>query len=126
MAEATTVLCALVRTLDKHKAGDIRVIEVGDLTSLTDYFVIAQGGSSTQVRALADYAEEELKAQGIEPLRVEGYRSQGWIVLDYGDVVAHVFHEETRAFYDLERLWKDGRETDITQFLDNEGDDHAV
>ena len=126
MAEATTVLRALVRALDKHKAGDIRVIEVGDLTSLTDYFVIAQGGSSTQVRALADYAEEALKAEGIDPLRVEGYRSQGWIVLDYGDVVAHVFHEETRAFYDLERLWKDGRETDITQFLDNEGDNHAV
>ena len=79
-----------------------------------------------KVRALADYAEEELKAQGIVPLRVEGYRSQGWIVLDYGDVVAHVFHHETRTFYDLERLWKDGRETDITQFLDNEGDDHAV
>lgn len=126
MADTNTTVRALVRTLDKHKAGDIRVIEVGNLTSLADVFVICEGGSSTQVRALADYAEEELKAQGIVPLRVEGYRSQGWIVLDYGDVVAHVFHHETRTFYDLERLWKDGRETDITQFLDNEGDDHAV
>lgn len=122
MADAKTIVRALVRALDKHKAGNIRVIEVGELTSLADTFVIAEGGSSTQVRALADYAEEELKAQGIEPLRVEGYRSQGWIVLDYGDVVAHVFHHETRAFYDLERLWKDGQETDISQFIDNEGD----
>ena len=123
MADAKTTVCALVRALDKHKGGNIKVIEVGDLTSLADNFVIAEGGSSTQVRALADYAEEALKAIGIEPLRVEGYRSQGWIILDYGDVVAHVFHPETRACYDLERLWKDGKEIDITEFLDNEGDE---
>ena len=126
MAQTDTVVRALVRALDKHKAGHIRVIEVGDLTSLADTFVICEGGSSTQVRALADYAEEALKEQGISPLRVEGYRSQGWIVLDYGDVVAHIFHHETRAFYDLERLWKDGQEKDVAEFLDNEGDNHAV
>lgn len=126
MAQATQIVRALVRALDKHKAGHIRVLEVGDITSIADAFVIAEGTSSTQVRALADYAEEELKAQGIVPLRTEGYRSQGWIVLDYGDVVLHVFHHETRAFYDLERLWKDGREVDIAEFLNNEGDDHAV
>lgn len=126
MAETTKIVRALVRALDKHKGGNIRVLEVGELTSIADAFVIAEGGSSTQVRALADYAEEELKQQGIAPLRSEGYRSQGWIVLDYGDVVLHVFHRETRQFYDLERLWKDGREIDIAEFLDNEGDDHAV
>lgn len=126
MAGTTDIVRALVRALDKHKGGNIRVLEVGDLTSIADAFVIAEGGSSTQVRALADYAEEELKQQGIAPLRSEGYRSQGWIVLDYGDVVLHVFHRETRQFYDLERLWKDGREIDIAEFLDNEGDDHAV
>ncbi len=126
MAAEKDIVRALVRALDTHKAGNIRVIGVGDLTSLADTFVIAEGGSSTQVRALADYAEETLRAQGIPPLRVEGYRSQGWIVLDYGDVVLHVFHRETRAFYDLERLWKDGQDIDISQFLDNEGDDHAV
>jgi ribosome-associated protein len=123
MADAKTILRELVRALDKHKGGNIKMIEVGELTSLADTFVIAEGGSSTQVRALADYAEEALKNIGIEPLRVEGYRSQGWIILDYGDVVAHVFHHETRAFYDLERLWKDGEEIDITEFLDNEGDE---
>lgn len=126
MAQAQTVIRALVRALDTHKAGHIRVIDIGELSSLADAFVIAEGSSSTQVRALADYAEEALKQQGIAPLRTEGYRSQGWIVLDYGDVVLHIFHKETRAFYDLERLWRDGRELDVTQFLDNEGDDHAV
>ncbi len=126
MSYTTDTVRALVRALDKHKAGNIRVIEVGEISSLADAFVIAEGTSSTQVRALADYAEEELRREGITPLRTEGYRSQGWIVLDYGDVVAHIFHRETRAFYDLERLWKDGREMDISEFLINEGDEHAV
>ncbi len=126
MSYTTDTVRALVRALDKHKAGNIRVIEVGEISSLADAFVIAEGTSSTQVRALADYAEEELRRAGITPLRTEGYRSQGWIVLDYGDVVAHIFHRETRAFYDLERLWKDGREMDISEFLIDEGDEHAV
>lgn len=120
MAAPEVIVKALVRALDKHKAEDIRVIEVGDLTTLADTFVIAEGSSSTQVRALADYAEEELRGAGIEPLRVEGYRSQGWIILDYGDVVAHVFHRDTRKFYDLERLWKDGRQADISLYLKGE------
>lgn len=126
MSYTTDTVRALVRALDKHKAGNIRVIKVGEISSLADAFVIAEGTSSTQVRALADYAEEELRRAGITPLRTEGYRSQGWIVLDYGDVVAHIFHRETRAFYDLERLWKDGREMDISEFLIDEGDEHAV
>ena len=126
MAITNETVRALVRALDKHKAQDIRVIEVEELTSLADTFVIAEGTSATQVRALADYAEEELKAAGITPLRVEGHRSQGWIILDYGDVVAHIFHRDTRKFYDLERLWKDGREADLSEILENEGDNHAV
>lgn len=126
MNYTTELVRALVHALDKHKAGHIRVIDVGEISSLADAFVIAEGNSSTQVRALADYAEEELRRAGMVPLRTEGYRSQGWIVLDYGDVVAHIFHRETRAFYDLERLWQDGREWDISEFLINEGDEYAV
>ena len=120
MAASQVIVKALVQALDKHKAENIKVIEVGELTTLADTFVIAEGSSATQVRALADYAEEELSNAGIQPLRVEGYRSQGWIILDYGDVVAHVFHRDTRKFYDLERLWKDGREADMTEFLKGE------
>jgi len=120
MAATQVIVRELVRALDKHKAEEIAVIGVGELTTLADTFVIAEGTSATQVRALADYAEEELKAAGIEPLRVEGYRSQGWIILDYGDVVAHIFHRETRKFYDLERLWKDGVREDVSEYLKGE------
>ena len=110
-----------VAQLDKHLAKNIRLIDVEDVTSICDCFVIAHGNSSTQVRALADYVEQELKEKhGIEPLRVEGYQSTGWILIDYGEVIVHIFNEEMRGFYDLERLWKDGTEVDIAEFIDSE------
>ena len=113
----------VVKTLDKHLGKNIRVIDVEEVTSICDCFVIAHGNSSTQVRALSDYVEHELKEKhDSAPLRVEGYQTSNWIVLDYGDVIVHVFNEEMRGFYDLERLWKDGTEVDIEQFLDNEGE----
>lgn len=120
-AQAKTTAVYVVKTLDKHLAKDVRMIDVEDVTSICDCFVIAHGGSSTQVRALSDYVEQELKEQhGIEPLRVEGYNSSNWILLDYGDVIVHVFNEEMRGFYDLERLWKDGTDVDITEFIQSE------
>ncbi len=109
-----------VRSLDKHLAKNIRLIDVEDITSLCDCFVIAHGNSSTQVKALADYVEKELTDHGITPLRVEGFQSSGWVLIDYGDVIVHVFLEETRGFYDLEHLWKDGADVDIAEFIDNE------
>lgn len=111
----------MVRSLDTHKAEDIRVIGVTELTSLADYFVIASGTSTTQVRALADYLDKELGEQGVQPLRVEGYETSTWILLDYGTVVVHIFGRDTRAFYDLERLWKDGRPVDVAGYLANGG-----
>lgn len=120
-AQAKTTAGYVVSTLDKHLAKDIRMIDVEDVTSICDCFVIAHGNSSTQVKALSDYVEQELKEQhGIEPLRVEGYQSSNWILLDYGDVIVHVFNEEMRGFYDLERLWKDGTDVDITEFIQSE------
>lgn len=122
-AQAQQTAVYAVQTLDKHLGKDIRMIDVEEVTSICDCFVIAHGGSSTQVRALADYVEQELKEKhGIEPLRMEGYNSTNWILIDYGDVIVHVFNEEMRGFYDLERLWKDGKEVNIDQFLDNEGE----
>lgn len=113
-------LCgAVVRSLDNHKAAEIHAIDVGGLTSLADYFVIAEGTSSTQVRALTDYVEHDLKEQGVDPFRTEGYRNSSWVLLDYGCVVVHVFLKETRDFYNLEHLWKDGVDVDIAQFLEN-------
>lgn len=107
----------IVKILDQKKANDIKVIKIDNITILADYFVIAGGNSSTQVKMLADELDFQLGQQGIQPYKVEGYRSQNWIVLDYSDVVVHVFYHETREFYDLERLWADGEQIDISHLI---------
>lgn len=103
----------IVKLLDAKKAKDIKALQVKDLTSIADYFVVASGTSSTQVRALADEVDEKLSAMGIEPRRVEGYQSCLWIVLDYADIIVHIFLDETREFYSLERLWADAPSLDL-------------
>lgn len=119
--ENKELVSRIVTSLDKHKAENIQVIGITDLTSIADYFVIANGSSNTQVKSLTDYVETELKEADVLPTRVEGYGSASWILMDYGSVVVHVFKEDTRQFYDLERLWKDGRQIDVQEFLMNEG-----
>lgn len=108
----------IIKTLDAKKAEDIQAIKISDLTIIADYFVIANGMSSTQTRALADEVEFKMKQQGVEPLRIEGERGANWIIIDYGDVVVHVFYKETREHYNLERLWADGEHIDVSKFLD--------
>lgn len=103
-----------VKILDSKKAKDIKVLEIEGISSLGDYFIVASGSSTTQVKALADELEFQLKGQGILPKRVEGYQSAAWIVLDYYDVIIHLFYEETRQFYSLERLWSDAPLLDIS------------
>jgi ribosome-associated protein len=95
------------KLLADKKANNIETFYIEQLTILADYFVICSGTSTTHVRALADEVEFKLKQQGIPPLRKEGYNSSSWILLDYGSVVVHVFTEDTRSFYSLERLWAD-------------------
>lgn len=97
------------KALDDKKAEDIKVIEIGNITVIADYFIIANGTNSSQVQALVDNVMEELSKNGYEPKRVEGLRSASWILMDYGDVVVHVFSKEDRLFYDLERIWRDGK-----------------
>ena len=99
-------ICAL---LSAKKAEDILIIDVSEKTTLCDYFVIASGHSTTQVKALCDNLEEKLSEEGLEPRRTEGTREGRWGVIDYGDVVVHVFNEESRLYYYLERLWDSGR-----------------
>ena len=94
--------------LSSKKAEDILLIDVREKTALCDYFVIASGRNTTQVRALCENLEEHLSKQGIEPRRTEGVRDGRWGVLDYGDVIVHVFNDESRLFYHLERLWDEG------------------
>lgn len=96
------------KALSAKKAEDIVILNVADQTVVCSYFVIASGKSSTQVRALGEAVEEELKKQGIAPLRSEGMREGRWGVIDLGDVVVHIFNEESRLFYYLERLWDSG------------------
>lgn len=107
----------IVETLDAKKAEEIKAIEVKDLTIIADYFVIATGTSSTQVKALADEVDFVLSEKGVRPRKIEGYQGANWIVLDYEDIVVHVFYAETRRFYSLERLWSDGMNVDIQQLI---------
>lgn len=111
------IALAAVRALDEKKGKEIAAIEIADLTALADYFVIASGTSNTQINALCDAVEKALKEQGETPLRREGYRDGTWVLLDYGCVAVHVFSQEAREFYNLERLWRDGRRVDLTGLL---------
>ena len=95
--------------LEDKKAEDIKVIEIGEISSIADYFVIADGSNASQVSALVDNVENILGKNGFEPKRIEGVRSSNWVLMDYGDIVVHVFSREDRLFYDLERIWRDGK-----------------
>lgn len=105
-----------VKALDSKKAVNITALKVEDLTILANYFVIASASSTTQVRALADEVEFKLGEKGVKPRGIEGYQSREWIVLDYYDVIVHIFLGETRDFYQLERLWADGTPVDISEW----------
>ena len=105
------------KTLDEKKALDIKVIDIHEVSVIADYFVIASGSNLNQVQAMVDNVEEQLGRAGYEPKQVEGTRGSNWILMDYGDLIIHVFDEENRLFYDLERIWRDGKEVDAEEFL---------
>ena len=106
------------KALDSKKGAEIKVMEVTELTSLADYFVICSGSSTTQINALCDIVEEKLETEGGEkPLHREGHRGGTWVLLDYGCIVVHVFNNEAREFYSLERLWNDGKSVDLSDVL---------
>ncbi|MGL5643016.1 MAG: ribosome silencing factor [Paraclostridium sp.] len=99
--------------MDDKLGKDISIINVGAVSSLCDYFVIATAGSTRQVKAIADNVEDELTKLGIESRGKEGYETQEWILLDFGDIMVHVFNEENRAYYNLEKMWKDAPYVDV-------------
>ena len=105
---------AAVKSLCERKGEDVKLIKIRDISSIADYFVIATGSSNTHVKSLADNVEFRLDNEGISVSHIEGYRSDSWILLDYVDVIVHVFSEEAREYYSLERLWQDGGEVDIS------------
>lgn len=99
--------------IDDKKGEDIRVLELIGLTSLADYFVIASGNSDRQVSAISTHIEDELAKKGIEPKHKEGMREGRWVILDYSDIIVHIFHQEERDYYQLERIWNDAKNLPI-------------
>ena len=106
VTESVDLACAAARAASEKQGEDVLVLDVRDLITITDYFVIASGSSDRQVRTIAEEVEKALKERGVKPVRVEGATSR-WVLLDFVDLVVHVFHEEERDFYRLERLWID-------------------
>ena len=107
---------SIVKILDNKKAMDLELIETQELTIVSDYFIIASGTSNTHVRSLADEVEEEMSKLGVEPDHIEG-RATGWILLDYGCVLVHIFDPQSREYYNLERLWGDAAKVDISDLV---------
>ncbi|MDR0445537.1 MAG: ribosome silencing factor [Oscillospiraceae bacterium] len=106
-----------VRALDSKKARDIKALKTHDITVLADYFIICTASSATHIKTLSDEVEKALKDRGEPPPRVEGYRSGGWVLVDFGCLVIHLFIEELREFYALERLWSDAENVDIKEWI---------
>ena len=106
------------KAIDDKKGQDIKVIDIHTVSVIADYFVIASGTNSNQVQAIVDNVEEQLGRAGFEAKQIEGNRNSSWILMDYGDVIVHVFGEENRLFYDLERIWRDGKVLEMDEFLE--------
>lgn len=105
-----------VELLKSKKGRDIRMLDIHELTTIADYFIIATGNSTTQVQAMSDELEEKMDLAGYEMHHKEGFRNGRWVLLDYGNIIIHLFHDEERQFYNLERLWVDAK----TILVDNE------
>nr|WP_297706159.1 ribosome silencing factor [uncultured Butyrivibrio sp.] len=98
-----------VDALEDRKGDNIRIIDISEISTLADYFIIAGGSNINQVQAMADSVQEKLGREGFFTKNVEGYEAGNWILLDFGDIIVHVFDNENRLFYDLERIWRDGK-----------------
>lgn len=98
-----------VKAADAKQAKEIRVLDLRDVSSFADYFVICNGSNTRQIQAIADEIEQRLKKKGEAPNSIEGYRNAEWVLMDYGDYLIHIFSEKARAYYDLERLWRDAK-----------------
>ena len=98
--------------LDERKGEDIKIIDISEISVLADYFINANGSNDNQVRALVENVEDKLSRAGFEPKQREGYGLGNWVLLDFGNIIVHVFDKENRLFYDLERIWRDGKYMD--------------
>lgn len=113
MTDALEITKAAVDALNDKKAIDVKIIDISKISIMADYFVIASGSNNNQIQAMCDNVKEKLLKQGIEPKQTEGYDTANWILMDYRDVIIHIFDKESRSFYDLERIWSDGKDVAI-------------
>lgn len=110
MEESKKMALLALDALEDKKAEDIAILDISEISVLADYFIIANGTNRNQVQARADSVEEALGKAGYEPKQIEGYQTANWILMDYKDIIVHVFGREDRGFYDLERIWRDGKQ----------------
>ena len=120
--DSIDIIKIAANALNEKKGREITAIKISDLTVLADYFLLCTANSSTQVRALCDEVEDKLKENGVLPHHIEG-KATGWVALDYGSVIVHVFGRIEREFYDLDKMWSDGEIVDLDKILVNEKED---
>ena len=101
------------KALDEKQGRDIKVIDIREVSVIADYFIIASATNENQVQAMMENVDETLGRAGFEPKQIEGNKNSSWVLMDYGDVIIHIFDEENRLFYDLERIWRDGKTVEI-------------
>lgn len=112
-SETKNNLKLIVDALEDKKAENIQIIDISELSIVADYFVITNGANKSQIQALSDNVEEKLAAKKVVPRNIEGYNTANWILMDYNDILVHIFDTESRGFYDLERMWRDGKSVEI-------------
>lgn len=113
--ELLEVVKKAVGALEDKKAEDITVIDISEVSSIADYFIIANGSNVNQLAAMQDAVDEVFYKSGLHAKQIEGNKNSTWILIDYNDVIVHLFDKEDRLFYDLERIWKDGKVVDLTE-----------
>lgn len=101
--------------LSEKKAEDLRIIEISEISPLADYFIIATGANTNQIQAMVDAVDEELSKAGYQVKQIEGNRNSSWILMDYSDIIVHIFSKEDRLFYDLEKIWTDGKRIEVDE-----------
>ena len=102
-----------IEALEDKKAEDIRMIDISEVSVIADYFIIAGGSNRSQIQALCDNVEEKLGRAGLPVKQIEGYDTANWVLLDFGDIIVHIFDKENRLLYDLERIWRDGQQIEL-------------
>lgn len=115
MMQSNEAAKIVINAMEEKKAEDIRIIEISEVSTIADYFIIATGNNPNQVHTISDFIEEQLGKNGIHPKQIEGYQNANWVLMDYGDIIVHIFDKENRLFYNLERIWRDGKQIEADQ-----------